>query len=156
MNSSIIISILETRMAVYKAGVMSGCWKDIEQSSASSMMDYLFIKSGHIAFYNIILEQMHKEHCFLPSGAYSLFKMPPQVEKQILDYLKSNKVDLYTLVDDPSQYLKELNTIVTDHYVGEVCIGSFSLNEIDNLMRLCASHYLYSFENNVKSFPYFE
>ena len=31
-----------------------------------------------------------------------------------------------------------------------------TLHDIDNQLRLCASHYRYAFSNNVKSFPYFE
>ena len=37
-----------------------------------------------------------------------------------------------------------------------VCIGSILTNDIDNQLRLCASHYRYAFTNHVKSFPYFE
>lgn len=156
MRQNDIESILKSRVAVYKAGALAGSWKDIDLPSTSAMMDYLFIKSGHVATYNFVLEQMHNEHDFLPSGAYSLFKLPPQIEKELLEYLKSNKIDVLQMVDDANAYLKTLNTIATDYCIGEVCIGTFSMNEIDNILRLCASHYLHSFENHVKSFPYFE
>lgn len=156
MSPSVIEYILKTRIAVYKTGIKAGFWKDIDQAGTSDMMNYLFVKSGNIALYHLILVQMHNEHRSLPCGAYSLFKLPPQVEKEILNYLKTSKVNLLSMVDDANDFLKELNTIATDYCLGDVCIGSFSINDIDNILRLCSSHYLYSFENKVKSFPYFE
>ena len=49
-----------------------------------------------------------------------------------------------------------MDTIVTDHGFTTVCVGAFNSNEIDNLLRLCASHYRYAFQNSVQSYPYFD
>ena len=151
-----IYNILKMRLAVYKAGVKADSWNDIDQSGASDMMSYIFPKSGQIAYYNLILELMRKEHSMFTGGAYSLFKMPVQVEKEIMEYLKKNPCDLTEIVEDCNVYLEQMDTIITDHSFTSVNIGSFNINEIDSLLRLCASHYRYSFQNNVKSFPYFE
>ena len=135
MHQENIENIIKMRLAVYKAGVDAQLWNDINQLGASEMMDYLFPKSGHIAYYNLILEYMRKEHNMIIGGMYTLFKMPIQVEKD---------------------YLDSMNTIVTDYSLDVVNIGSFDINEIDNLLRLCASHYIYSFKNGIKAFPFFE
>lgn len=151
-----IQNILKMRLAVYKAGVKADCWNDIDLSGASDMMSYIFPKSGNIAYYNLILELMRKEHNMFTGGAYSLFKMPVQVEKEIMEYLKKKSCSLTTIIDDCDVYLEKMDTIITDHSFTSVNIGSFNINEVDSLLRLCASHYRYSFQNNVKSFPYFE
>ena len=156
MTSENIEDILKMRMAVYKAGVNAGLWPDLDAQGASAMMDYLFPKSGHIAFYNIILEQMRKEHSMFMGGTYSLFKMPVQVEKEIMDYLKKNPDISRWSVPDPEAYISNLNTIVTDHSIISVNIGSFSIGELDNILRLCAAHYSYAFQTKTKSFPFFE
>lgn len=151
-----IDNILKMRMAVYKAGVKAGCWNDIDLSGASDMMVYIFPKSGKIAYYNLILEQMRKEHSMFTGEAYSLFKMPVQIEKEIIEYLKKDSCDLTSIIDDCDAYLQQMDTIVTDYCFTPVNVGSFRLNELDSLLRLCASHYRYSFCNGIKSYPYFE
>lgn len=88
MTRQNIEEILKMRYSVYKAGANAGCWADIDQSGASDMMAYIFPKSGDIAYYNLVLELMRKEHNMFTGGVYSLFKMPVQVEKEIIEYLK--------------------------------------------------------------------
>lgn len=144
------------RISVYKAGIKSGFWSDIDQAGASDMMNYLFPRSGQMAYYNLILEFMRKEHNMVSGGVYSLFKMPVQAEKEVLDYLKKETIDLTHIVDDEDDYLKSMDTIVTNHVFLTINIGVFSPNEIDTILQLCASHYRYSFQNNVKSFPFFD
>ena len=156
MTSQNIEDILKMRMSVYKAGVNAGLWNDIDQSGASDMMAYIFPKSGQIAYYNLVLELMRKEHSMLTGGSYFLFKLPVQVEKEIMEYLKHENIDFTSLVPVPEDYLKSMDTIVTDHGFTTVNIGSFNANEIDSALRLCASHYRYSFQNNVTSFPFFD
>lgn len=65
-------------------------------------------------------------------------------------------MDVAKLGDDAEQHLQDMDTIVTDHCFTSVNIGSYSQDGIDNLLRLCASHYRYSFQENVKSFPYMQ
>ena len=144
------------RMSVYKAGIKAGFWSDIDQAGASDMMNYLFPRSGQMAYYNLILEFMRKEHNMFSGGVYSLFKMPVQAEKEVLDHLKKENIDRTFLADDEDDYLKSMDTIVTNYGFLPVNIGVFSPNEIDTILRLCASHYRYSFQNNVKSFPFFD
>ena len=81
MTQLYIEQILKMRMAVYQAGISAGIWKDINQLGASDMMEYIFPKSGQIAYYNLIMEYMRKEHDVITGGAYSLYKMPVQIEK---------------------------------------------------------------------------
>ena len=143
-------------MAVYHAGVNAGCWTDIESAGASAMMDYIFPKSGQIAYYNLLLEQMRKEHAMLTGGVFFLYKLPVQVEKEVVEYIRKGNIDLLTIGADYENYLSSMDTIVTDHVFTTVCVGAFNSNEIDNLLRLCASHYRYAFQNNIHSYPYFD
>lgn len=157
MTQQEIDTILKMRLAVYKAGIKVGYWKNLDEFGASDLVNYIFHKSSQIAYYNLILELVRKEHSnIIKGGAYSLFKMPVQVEKEVMDYLKKENPDLKGLVIDEEAYLKEMDTIVTDHGFASVCIGSYSPSELDNILRLCASHYRYSFMNNLQSYPYFE
>ncbi len=156
MTTETIEDILKTRIAVYKAGVMAGFWQDINESGAKVLTAYLFPKSGTIAHYNIIMEYMHKEHRDFTGGVYYLFKMPVQVEKEVMDYLKKNLTDVESLVPDADVYLASRDTIVTDKSISYVKIGSFRDSSIDDLLRLCATHYRYSFSSGVKAIPYFE
>lgn len=156
MTEQNIYDIVKMRMAVYKAGVTVGFWKDIDQDGASEMMRYIFPKSGNIAYYNLVMELMRKAHDMFSGSAFYLFKLPAQVEKMIMDYLKNENMDVAKLGDDAEQHLQDMDTIVTDHCFTSVNIGSYSQDGIDNLLRLCASPYRYSFQENVKSFPYMQ
>lgn len=142
------------RIAVYKAGIRAGFWNDIDQIGASDMMNYIFPKSGQIAYYNLVLEFMRKAHDMFTGGSFFLFKLPAQVEKEIMDYLKQECIDVIQLVDDDDSYLQSMDTITTDHIFDAVNIGSYRPDNIDNILRLCASHYRYSFHHNIKSFPF--
>lgn len=156
MTQQNIEDILKMRMAVYRAGVNAGCWTDMENAGASAMMNYIFPKSGQIAYYNLILEQMRKEHSMFTGGVFFLYKMPVQIEKDIIEYLRKGNIDLLSIGLDYENYLSSMDTIITDHGFTYVNVGTFKSNEINNLLRLCASHYRYSFQNNVHSYPYFD
>ena len=155
MNTTEIENIIHMRIAVYAAGVKAGVWLDLNQIGASDMMNYLFPKSGRIAFYNLIMEMMRSEHKILTGGVFYLYKMPVQVEKEVSDYLRNHEIDFTSMSADASEYLANMDSIPTDHSFDIVRIGSFADNAIDDLLRLCASHYRYSFDNNVKSYPFF-
>lgn len=156
MKQQDIENILKMRIAVYLTGVKADFWKDINANGATAMMDYIFPKSGEMAYYNLLMKQMRVEHRMLTGGVYSLFKLPVQVEKEIVDYLRNHSFDFQSIGQDADTYLEQMDTIATDHRFDVVCIGSFSANNIDNQLRLCASHYRYAFTNHVKSFPYFQ
>lgn len=156
MNTESIEKILRMRMAVYGAGVNAGLWSDLDELGASAMMNYIFPKSGSIAFYNLILEQMRKEHSMFMGGTYSLFKMPVQVEKEIMEYLKGMPADNDLKEPNPEDYLAKMNTITTDLSLVSVNIGRFSIGELDNILRLCAAHYTNAFQTKTRSFPFFE
>ena len=155
MTRQNIEEILKMRDSVYQAGANAGGWADIDQSGASDMMAYIFPKSGDIAYYNLVLELMRKEHNMFTGGVYSLFKMPVQVENEIIKKKKKGDFDFSNAVDDCCAYLESMDTIVTDHCFTSVNIGDFNANEIDIILRLCASHYRYAFQNKVNSYPYF-
>lgn len=156
MTQKNIEDILKMRMSVYKAGIKVGFWNDIDKAGAFDMMNYIFPKSGQIAYYNLIMEYMHKEHSMLTGGAYFLFKMPVQVEKEVMEYLKKQIINLINIVDDEDDYLRIMDTISTDHCFSTVNVGAFQQNEIDSILRLCASHYRFSFLNKIKAYPFFE
>lgn len=156
MTQQDITDILRMRMAVYQAGINAGFWSDLNQTGASAMMDYLFPKSGSIAYYNLILSYMRKMHNTINGSVYFLFKLPVQIEKEIMDYMKKSEVNISTLVENADEYLEEMDTIVTDHELGLgiVNIGTFRVDDIDNMLRLCASHYRYAFSNHNQTYPY--
>ena len=137
-------------------GVKKGVWKDIDTAGASDMMTYLFPKSGQLAYYHLVMEHMRAYHNMFSGGVYYLFKMPVLIEKEIIDYLRKEKIDFDEFKNNAEEYLAELDTIPTDHSFSIVNIGNLSAQDIMNLLRLCASHYRYSFEKNVESYPYFE
>lgn len=91
MTNNDIEGILKMRMAVYQEGIKAGFWTDLNQSGASELMDYLFPKSGQLAYYNLLMEMIKSEHVMLTGGVYFLFKMPVQMEKEIANYLKSHE-----------------------------------------------------------------
>lgn len=156
MTKEQIIEILRMRIAVYNVGVKAAMWKVINSTEAIDMMTYLFPKTGQMAYYILITEQMKVEHKMLTGGSYSLFKLPVQVEKEITEYLRKEKDVLNSLVTDCSEYLKSMDTIPTDHSLSAVNIGAFSVQNLDSLLRLCAAHYRFAFENKTQSYPYFE
>ncbi len=118
------------------------------------MMAYIFPKTGCMAYYNFILELMHKEHNMFPGEAFSLFNLPIQVEKEIVEYLKTEDLNLSQMITDANAYLQEMDTIITDHSFVTVNIGTFRMGNLDKMLRLCASHYRYSFAEKVKSYPF--
>ncbi len=154
MTQQNIYDILKMRMAVYKAGAEAGVWKDVDSQGASEMMAYIFPKTGRMAYYNFILELMHKEHNMFPGEAFSLFNLPIQVEKEIVEYLKTEELNLSQMITDANAYLQEMDTIITDHSFVTVNIGTFRMGNLDKMLRLCASHYRYSFAEKVKSYPF--
>lgn len=156
MTEQNIYDIVKMRMAVYRAGVLAGFWDGIDQNGASEMMNYIFPKSGNIAYYNLVMEFMRKVHDMFSGSVFYLYKLPAQVEKMIIDYLKKEKQDVAALGSDADAYLQSMDTIATDHCFTSVNIGAYRQDELDNLLRLCASHYRYSFQENVKSFPYMQ
>ena len=156
MTNDDIKDILKMRTAVYAAGVDAGVWKDIDSSGASDMMGYLFPKSGKLAYYQLLMEQMRVAHNIFTGGLYYLFKMPIQIEKEISEYVRKEGIDIKAIVTEPKEYLISMDTIPTDHSFTSVCIGVFSTQNLNNLLRLCASHYRCSFDNHTQSYPYFE
>lgn len=156
MKQEDVENILRMRVAVYQAGVNAGFWKDINAQGAADMMNYIFPKTGQMAYYQLLMEQMREEHKMLTGGVYSLFKLPVQIEKEILDFLRGHSFDFSNIGQDSESYLEQMDTIATDHLLDIVCIGTFSANEIETELRLCASHYRHSFSNQIKSYPYFE
>lgn len=156
MTQQDITDILRMRMAVYQAGINAGFWSELNQAGASDMMNYLFPKSGSIAYYNLILSYMRKMHNTINGSVYFLFKLPVQIEKEIMDYMKKSAINISTLIENADDYLEKMDTIVTDHGLGLaiVNIGPFRADDIDNMLRLCASHYRYAFLNHNQTYPY--
>lgn len=66
MEKKDIENIIRMRIAVYEAGIKAGFWTDINQAGASDMMNYIFPKSGQMAYYQLLMEQMKVEHTLRP------------------------------------------------------------------------------------------
>lgn len=154
MTTEEIKEILKTRIAVYKAGVECGAWDALKESDVKAMTNYLFPKSGFIAFYNLIMAYMRKFHSDIQGEAYYLFKLSAQIEREILEYLKKNPTDITAIVDDAKAYLKERDTIISEGSLIPSSVGSLRDNSIDDILRLFAKQYRYSFERNLAVYPY--
>lgn len=154
MTTEEIIEILNTRVAVYKLGVSNRLWNDLDASGAKELTGYLFPKSGHVAYYNLLLEFMRKEHKDIQGEVYHLYKLPVQHEKEIIDYLKKNNVDITKLIDSADAYLHERDTVLSDISLIPTSIGSLRHESIDTILRLFAKQYLYSIERKLTAYPY--
>ena len=84
MDQKEIENILKMRVAVYQAGVKADFWKDINANGATAMMDYIFPKSGPMAYYNLLMEQMKMEHKMLTGGVYSLSSCQFRLKRRLL------------------------------------------------------------------------
>lgn len=154
MTTEEIDNILKTRIAVYKAGVESGAWAALKEDDVKGLTNYLFPKSGSIAFYNLIIAYMVKFHSDIQGEAYYLFKLPAQLEREISEYLKKNPTDITAIVGDPNAYLQERDTIIANGNLIPTSVGSLRNNSLDDILRLFAKQYRYSFERNLAAYPY--
>ena len=133
MDESTIKNIVRLRLVVYTLGVRKGLWPSLEDAGAKEMMEYIFPKTGKIAFYNLVIESMKNKHAeFIPSGEYSIFKLPVQFEEEILSYLKANpNDDSLTPEDNPIEYLEALSTVTCSPSLGPVLIGAIKDSGIE-------------------------
>lgn len=158
MEHSTIQTIVKMRLAVYSAGCANGLWPYLEDNGAKEMMEYIFPKTGNIAFYNLVIESMKNKHAeFVPSGEYSIFKLPVQFEEEILSYLKASpNDDSLTPEDKPKAYLETLSTVTCSPSLAPVFIGAIKDSGIETILKVAAFHYLSIFNDNTNSYPYFE
>ena len=156
MTTEEIREILKTRVAVYYAGINAGVWQGLKEDEVNSLTNYLFPKSGPIAFYNLVMAFMQKEHSDIQGEAYYLYKLPAQLEKEISDYLKKNRneIDFTKIVDDASDYLKERDTIVANGSLIPTSVGALRNTPMDDILRLFTKQYRYAFERKLKIFPF--
>ena len=64
MEQRDIENIIRMRIAVYEAGIKAGFWTDINKAGASDMMNYIFPKSGQMAYYQLLMEHQGSEQCY--------------------------------------------------------------------------------------------
>ncbi len=153
-----IHNLVKLRIAVYKLGVVRGLWNSLEENGAMEMMEYIFPRTGMIAYYNLIIENVKAAHKdYIPVGEYSLFKLPTQYEEEVLSFLKANPTDdSLTFQDDPLIYLKNMATITCSPSLGPVFIGAIKDSGIESILKVTAFYYLSIFNDNTDSYPYFE
>lgn len=158
MTEKNILDIIKLRFAVYSAGVIMHKWESLEDNGAKEMMEYIFPKSGGLAYYNLVIELMKKKHSeFIPSGEYSLFNLPVQFEEEIFSYLKtSSEEGLFSTPEDPMSYLENLSTIICTPSIDPILIGAIKDSGIESILKISAFHYLGIFKENTNSYPYFE
>lgn len=158
MDNYNLKQIVKIRLVVYRLGVEKGLWPSLDDAGAKEMMEYIFPKTGKIAFYNLVIESMKNRHAeFVPSGEYSIFKLPVQFEEEILLYLKANPDDDSLMPEDnPKQYLETLSTITCSPSLEPVFIGAIKDSGIETILKIAAFHYLSIFNDNTNSYPYFE
>lgn len=158
MEGSTIHKLVMTRLAIYQLGVDHGLWKSLEDNGAREMLDYIFPKTGKIAFYNLVVETAKAAHKdYVPVGEYSIFKLPTQYEEEILSYLKANPDDDSLMPEDnPKEYLESLSTVTCSPSLQPVFIGAIKDSGIETILKIAAFHYLSIFNDNTNSYPYFE
>ena len=154
MKTEEILEILKTRIAVYKAGVNCGAWNAINEVEVKGLTNYLFPKSGSIAFYNLVMGFMRKAHSDIKGEVYSLYKLPVQLEKEVSDYLKKNSIDITALVDGAEAYLQQRDTIISDGSLIPTSVGSLRENSLDDILRLFAKQFRYAFDRKLNAYPY--
>lgn len=158
MEEYTIKNLVKARLAVYTLGVEHNLWKSLEDNGAKEMLDYIFPKTGKIAFYNLVVETAKAAHKdYVPVGEYSLFKLPTQYEEEILSYLKANPDDDSLMPEDnPKEYLETLSTVTCSPSLAPVFIGAIKDSGIETILKITAFHYLSIFNDNTNSYPYFE
>lgn len=155
MDHTDIINLLKLRFAVYKAGCTKGLWPCLENNAAKDYMNYLFPKSSHLAFYNLMINIVQKTHeKFIPKEMYGLFKCPIQIEEELYAYLKNQLHDDMELGTEPLDFIRCMATIVCDPQFDVVYIGQLADN-IDNSLRVMAYHYVNLFTSGTNCYPYF-
>lgn len=155
MTEQDIKDIISLRWAVYKLGVENNRWNDLTASSAPEYMDFLFPHTGHMAYYNLMIEIAKGKHKdMLPKGVYCLFKMPEQIEEQVMDYMKKSSPDSST--QDATMVVHSLATIQGGAATTAVNIGRLDDIGLHDALRLIAYYYKIAFENGDECYPYFE
>ena len=157
MDTETINNIVKLRLAVYLLGAEHGLWKSLEENGAREMMDYIFPKTGKIAYYYLVVETVKANHKdYVPAGEYSLFKFPVQYESEILSYLKSKAPkDIWDIPEDRISYLKSLCSVDCQTVISPVNLGSLKETGVDTILSMCAFHYLNIFRQGTQSYPYF-
>jgi hypothetical protein len=155
MTENQILEILKLRYVVYKLGSEKGFWQDIEQKGAKEMMNYLFARTGNLAFYHLMLgtcRSRHKGH----QEYYNLFKLPARIEEEILNYLKQHiNIDISKLAGSPMDYLNKKASIVVSASETPTNIGNISENDFDTNVEIIASIYKNAFAQGTNNYPYF-
>lgn len=157
MEVEIIQKLVRLRLAVYKQGVECHLWNSLEDNGAKEMLDYIFPKTGRIAFYNLMVETVKSAHKdFVPVGEYSLFKLPVQYEAEILNYLKGQAADdLWLIPADNLTFIKSLCTVDCHPALNPVNLGSLKDTGFSAIIAMCAFHYQNIFLQGTNSYPYF-
>lgn len=156
MTEQELSTLIKLRVAVYQCGRDVGFWPSLEANSAKEMMEYVFPKTGNIAYLHLMTETVKsKIKDMFTDDYYNLYKFPVQIEKDLLNYLKRHKEFDVASVGDAKAYIDSLATITCDESSEPIYIGRLQDSEPDSLLRVMAFHYKNAFKNKVKSFPYF-
>ena len=157
MDEKTIKDLVKLRLVVYSLGAEHGLWKSLEDNGAQEMLDYIFPKTGRIAYYNLVVECVKAAHRdYVPSGEYCLFKFPVQYESEILNYLKNQATDdLWVIPDDRIGFLKNLCTVDCQSVLNPVDLGSLKETGVDSIIAMCAFHFLNIFRQGTHSYPFF-
>jgi hypothetical protein len=155
MKEDQIKQILMLRYMVYKLGSEKGFWQDIELKGAREMLDYLFVRTGTIAYYHLMLETCRSKHQG-QQEFYNLFKLPARIEEEILDYLKENlDLEIKPSISEASEYLLNKANVVVAPTQAPTNIGNLSDHDFDTTIGIIASVYKNAFEQGINNYPYF-
>lgn len=129
--------------------------------SSEAFLSPVYSRTTLLSQYHGVCEAallVHDEHIGIGRN-YHLYRLPDSVEhsaakaidddifqKHIKSHLTNNETAL--------SQLKELSVGTYEKSEGPLVVGDFSDSELDNLLRISASHYLKAFSEGYACFPY--
>lgn len=159
MTNQNIEDLLRLRWAVYKLGSEDGAWNALEEESVTGFMNFLFPKSEHLAYYNLMINVVNNSDTMKenPIGSYSLFKFPEQLEEKILNYQKNSPDKIFSdAQNNPMEILDGLATIVSEGTLYSSSVGTLDSIGVDDMIRILAYRYRDAFRAHFNNYPYFE
>lgn len=164
MTIDSIKNICETRMLVgYLGEKQQACWwnSSFLSSSSKAFLAPVFPNSIIVAQYSGVCRAasiIHDEHIGI-GRHYHLYRLPDSLERTLLKCIQDNGFSEQMTEALSSQVkaidrLKELGMSRANKAVGPIAVGDYSDGGLDELIKLSRGHYIDSFQQAYKSFPY--
>lgn len=163
MKESYLTTLLQMRMLVGFLGERAHCawWPTaFYEASSKLFLEPVFSKTTRHAQYHGVLEaarRLHDEH--LSVGSYHLFRLPEEVEQDLLATMHSsvgeelaNQAPLSK--ETALDALKQLAETDSTSSVGPTVVGNIKDLDSTETLQAIAAAYLSAFTQNAKTYPY--